>query len=566
MDLISFDQIVGALGEANISVTIADAQKPDLPLIYVNQAFLNLTGYEPDEILGKNCRFLQGASNQSKARNRVRDAIKAHQPCDVEFTNYTKQGTPFQTKLQLVPIFEKGSLRYYAGFQKDITKLRQAETKVNEVNLALLEKIEQLNVLSKSFEQAQEIAKLGHWILEMPSQKLVWSDEVYKIFGIAPQSFEPTYDAFIHYVHPNDRAELEREFQASIKEKRSYDFKHRIVDENGVEGFVHQRGFHYFDKTGELIRSVGTVNDITDQHRKDFEIASYVQLVNNQVIMSRTDLTGKITEISDFFCDISGYSREELVGQNQNIVRHPDMPKRLFAQLWQTIQSEKTWTGEIKNLRKDGSPYWVKSRISPDYDHLGHWVGYISLRLDITAQKALEELAIKDEMTGLFNRRFYNQNLHDEIVRAQEQGQWLCFLMIDADNFKKYNDTYGHQAGDAVIKHIANVLCSSIPEDKGYAFRLGGEEFAALFEVSEQEDGLRVAQSINEAMQNKAINHSGNPPWMKVTLSIGALLMDPKKAYVEEEIYKYADEALYRAKSEGRNRVEQVIEHEIEMF
>ncbi|KUJ72614.1 sensor domain-containing diguanylate cyclase [Thiomicrospira sp. WB1] len=566
MNLISFEQIVAALGEADISVTIADAQQPDLPLIYVNHAFEKLTGYQADEVLGKNCRFLQGQSDQTEARTIVRSAIKTHQPCDVEFTNHTKQGTPFQTRLQLIPIFENGSLRYYAGFQKDITKLRKAEYKLNETNLALLEKVEQLNVLSKSFEQAQEIAKLGHWILEMPSQKLIWSDEVFKIFGTAPQSFEPTYEAFIHYVHPNDRAELEREFQTSIDQKRGYDFKHRIIREDGEEGFVHERGFHYFDEQGELIRSVGTVNDITEQHRKDFEIASYVDLVNHQVIMSRTDLTGKITEVSDFFTEISGYQREELIGQSQNIVRHPDMPKRLFTQLWQTIQSEKTWTGDIKNLRKDGSAYWVRSRISPDYDHLGHWIGYISLRLDITAEKALEELAIKDEMTGLYNRRFYNQNLHQELERAREQEQWLCFLMIDADNFKKYNDTYGHQAGDAVIKHIADILKTLVPNDMGYAFRLGGEEFAALFEVSHRDEGLKMAQAINEAMQEKAIEHSGNAPWMQVTLSIGAMLMDPSKAYVEEEIYKYADEALYRAKSKGRNRVERVIEHDIELF
>ena len=216
------------------------------------------------------------------------------------------------------------------------------------------------------------------------------------IFGELPQSFEITYESFLSYVPSEERQALRDEFTRSIQEKREYAFKHRILRKNGETRFVLERGFHDFDEKGNIRRSVGTVNDVTEQHKKDFQIASYINLINRQLIMSRTDLTGKIIDVSDFFCEISGYRREELIGHHHNIVRHHDMPKRVFTDLWKIIKRAETWDGEIKNLKKDGSSYWVETRISPEYDHLGNHIGYVSISIDITAKKSLEEIAIRD--------------------------------------------------------------------------------------------------------------------------------------------------------------------------
>ena len=699
-DLFTVDNLVDAMTEAGYAISVADATQENMPLIFVNRAFSEITGYSIEEVKGQNCRFLQGEATEGYSVDEIRQAIKAKKSCQVTLTNYRKTGQLYKAQLSLFPVFnQKGELKLYLGFQKDITRLeklahslksknneletiissmseglivqnsrgeilnanpasqeilglslsqmlgktsvdpswktihrdgsnypgeehpanivlktgepvyreemgvykpdnsiswirinssplkhdaqdsaavvttftdvtdlRNTENSLHETNHVLLEKIETLHTLSKSFDQAQEVASIGHWILESASEKLIWSDEVYRIFGETPQSFKATFETFMSFVHPDDRQALTEEYTQSIIEKREYDFKHRIRRKNGEIRFVIERGFHDFDEKGNVKRSVGTVNDITEQHEKDFKIDSYIGLINSQLIMSRTDLTGKIIEASDFFCEISGYSREELIGQNQNIIRHPDMSSETFRDLWKTIQSGKTWDGEIKNLRKDGSHYWVETRISPEYDHLGNHIGYLSIRIDITAQKSLEELAIRDEMTGLYNRRFYNQNIHQEIRRAKRQGLWLCFMMLDVDNFKKYNDTYGHQEGDEVLKTLATVLKKVFKRAGDYCFRLGGEEFAVLFEVEQQKDGEIMAEKVCSAIYDQAIEHSGNAPWMRLTVSIGVMLMDPLNSYVEEEIYKYADEALYRAKEAGRNRVMMVEEHSAELF
>jgi len=204
------------------------------------------------------------------------------------------------------------------------------------------------------------------------------------------------------------------------------------------------------------------------------DIHRYSEIVNQHVITSSSDLSGTITSVSQAFCKISGYSEEELVGQNHNIIRHPDMPNELYENLWKTIQSGNAWNGEVKNLKKDGSFYWIDVHIDPIRDENNEITGYIAVRQDITDHKHIESLTITDELTGAYNRRFYNQILQNEIDRAKRDGQYLSFLMIDADNFKKYNDTYGHQAGDEVLKTIVSSTNSVFQRAGDYVFRLGG--------------------------------------------------------------------------------------------
>jgi len=301
------------------------------------------------------------------------------------------------------------------------------------------------------------------------------------------------------------------------------------------------------------------------------DIQRYSQTVNKYVITSTSDLLGNITSVSDAFCQISGYPENELIGQNHNLLRHPDMPDALYEDLWKTIQAGKVWQGEVKNLKKNGESYWVDVNIEPLKTPMktpkGEIIGYIAVRQDITAKKIIEQLTITDELTGAYNRRYYNQILAPEIDRAKRDGKFLAFLMIDADNFKKYNDTYGHQAGDDVLKAITSTLQHTFQRAGDYVFRIGGEEFVALYGVKTHEDTLLVAEKARQAMFDLNIEHSGNEPYHRVTLSMGLMTLDPNEQYIIEEIYKYADDALYQAKQNGRNCVKvHDVEGEIELF
>ncbi|OUR74160.1 hypothetical protein A9Q76_01355 [Arcobacter sp. 31_11_sub10_T18] len=128
-----------------------------------------------------------------------------------------------------------------------------------------------------------------------------------------------------------------------------------------------------------------------NEDKLENQLKHFYNLVNQYIIMSSTDLIGNITQVTDAFCEASGYSREELIGQPHSIVRHPDMKDTLFQELWSKIQTGESWQGEIKNLKKDGSSYWVDAKILPTFNEDNVVVGYDAVRQDITAQKVLEE-------------------------------------------------------------------------------------------------------------------------------------------------------------------------------
>ena len=141
------------------------------------------------------------------------------------------------------------------------------------------------------------------------------------------------------------------------------------------------------------------------------------------IISSITDTKGRIIDVSDAFCKISGYSRKELIGQPHNIVRHPDMPKETFKELWDTIQSGKSWKGKVKNLKKDGGFYWVWANIEPLYDTHGKIDSYISIRLDITESELLAQKVKEEEEKSLLAREMMQQQ-----SRLAQMGEMLSMI------------------------------------------------------------------------------------------------------------------------------------------
>jgi diguanylate cyclase (GGDEF)-like protein/PAS domain S-box-containing protein len=294
------------------------------------------------------------------------------------------------------------------------------------------------------------------------------------------------------------------------------------------------------------------LDEVEASHKK---IRQSLAIIDEHVITSSTDPQGVIEEASQAFCAISGYTKEELIGKPHSIVRHPDTPKALYEELWQTIKQGKTWHGEIQNRHKNGTAYWVSVTISPEFDEEGKIARFTAIRYDITDRKKVEQLSITDELTQLYNRRYFNQIVEKEIFRAQRANSYLGLLSLDIDYFKYYNDTYGHQQGDEVLKAIAHVLLHSAKRASDFAFRLGGEEFAILFSGEDQEHAVMFANSILHAIEQLNIDHQGSKVASVVTASIGLVVQRGNHLSSAETIYKEADQALYEAKTHGRNQV-----------
>jgi len=310
------------------------------------------------------------------------------------------------------------------------------------------------------------------------------------------------------------------------------------------------------------------------------EIKYLLKQFDKNVIASKTDMRGIITYASEAFCKISGYSQNELIRKPHNIVRHPDVPKNVYKEMWTEIKAGHEWKGEIKNIAKDGSTYWVNVTVSPEYKN-GLIVGYSAVRYDITAKKELEILShslekqvlfrtqeleemVKkvevlsntDELTKLYNRRYYYQVLENETKRAKRTRQIFNYVLLDIDNFKLYNDNYGHHLGDVALQKLAETLTGLLNRPDDFVFRMGGEEFVITFISENEDESLSFSQKIIDAVSAMKIEHLKNRPYNVLTISGGLVSCSEDTGLMSEnEIYKKADELLYLAKSDGRNRI-----------
>mgnify|MGYP002713017255 FL=1 len=288
---------------------------------------------------------------------------------------------------------------------------------------------------------------------------------------------------------------------------------------------------------------------------KTILIDEYAEMVDKYIIASSTDLTGHIVSVSQAFCDISGYTKEELVGKPHSVIRHPDSQPSLFRDLWTTIRADKTWRGEIKNLRKDGGHYWVDTRISPCFKD-GKKIGYLSLRIDITDKKRVEELSVTDPMTGLYNRRQFSELETEILNRSRRDAKQLSLAMLDVDYFKDYNDNYGHQMGDSALIAVSDKIKETFHRADDYAFRLGGKEFGIIFECKDTKESEILCEHLRERIEALKILHIKSNASKFLTVSIGVVVVGTKKQFTMEKLYKLADKELYKAKKNGRNKVE----------
>ena len=284
----------------------------------------------------------------------------------------------------------------------------------------------------KKLESAQKVGHLGSWEWNMITGKLVWSDEVYRIFGEVPQSFPASYDAFKSYIPKEFHEGLEGAITKATESHTPYEFDHQILQKDGSLRFVREAGYIRYDDKAQPISMFGTILDIDSITRakttskENKELKELLEKFDNNVIASNTDLKGNITYVSKAFCEISGYRVDELIGKPQNIVRHPETSVETFIDLWTTIQSGETWKGELKNRTKDGQEYWVYSSISPNYDEYGKVNGYSAIRRDITHEKKVESLhqslKLKSSQLQVLNDEL-EKRIEEAVAQSKEKDQ-----------------------------------------------------------------------------------------------------------------------------------------------
>lgn len=310
-----------------------------------------------------------------------------------------------------------------------------------------------------------------------------------------------------------------------------------------------------------LFYNIKKINDkrnthlkITSLEDKVYEFTKLLNVYGENVIASVTDTKGIIKYATQAFCNIGNYKKEDLLGKPHNIIRHPDMPKEIFKDMWDTLKRGEIWKGEVKNRKKDGGFYWVYATISPEYNIQGEIIGYSAIRQDITDKKYVEEMAITDSLTSLYNRYKFDAIINLQLKHIKRNNLQLNFLLLDIDYFKQYNDTYGHAQGDYTLKEVALSMKKRFQRPDDYCFRLGGEEFGVLFYSNTKEDAFNVCNLLRQDVENLQIPHENSKVSKYLTFSAGLYTIDNQND-TQDNLYKCCDELLYTAKENGRNRI-----------
>jgi diguanylate cyclase (GGDEF)-like protein/PAS domain S-box-containing protein len=309
----------------------------------------------------------------------------------------------------------------------------------------------------------------------------------------------------------------------------------------------------------ELSKETQKIAGISQNYNGYYKFA-----IDQHSIVATTDIKGIIQDVNDKFCEISGYERDELIGQDHRIINSGIKDKTYWRDMYRTVAKGDIWKDEVRNRAKNGEYYWVDTTIIPLMNDKGKPESYISIRTDITKQKEiqkefekanekLKKLTQIDELTGISNRRSYEKQLELEIQTAQRTNQPLSILVIDIDNFKVVNDTYGHDTGDIVLRQVADTINKTLTRTTDFVSRFGGEEFIVLMPSTDSTGAYRVAERIRKNIAKIEIAAPQSNSQDHITISTGVatqtgILLD------KNQLFKQADTALYKAKESGKNK------------
>ena len=310
----------------------------------------------------------------------------------------------------------------------------------------------------------------------------------------------------------------------------------------------------YIEKDGTVSGVVSRTKDITEKIEQEAKLRLSAEVFDSTIEgITITDKDGTILAVNKAFCTITGYSEAEILGENPRLLKSGRHDKIFYAEMWKSLAEKGTWRGEIWNKNKAGRVYPELLTISSILDDDGETINYVAVFSDITsikqATEQLEYQAHHHPLTGLPNRLMLHIRLEHSIQHAKREGEKGAILFLDLDNFKKINDSLGHNAGDEVLKEVALRL-SEHSREVDTVSHLSGDEFVVILQkINSIHDATTRAQQILDSLQ-KPFQIDGYE--LYISASIGITEFSGESSDIEE-LLKNADAAMYKAKNGGKN-------------
>ncbi len=273
------------------------------------------------------------------------------------------------------------------------------------------------------------------------------------------------------------------------------------------------------------------------------------------LLISSKDLHGTVLMANRHFEVLDGYDAANFVGRSVFDLFPADIAEQLWRNDVRAATEQRPLFEEETVYHRDKSAHTYATVKFPLYDADGAVCGTCAISNDITEARRAQFESITDDLTGLKNRRYFNMLFMEEQRRAHRDGRTLTLMLADVDSFKGYNDCYGHPQGDVVLAQVARSIAAALNRPGDLAFRIGGDEFACLFATTTEQESLDLAERIRAQFAALAIAHACNLPHGRATLSAGLAFLAPGAEVPMAQAYEMADQALYRAKHQGRNTV-----------
>ncbi|MGH9010684.1 MAG: MASE1 domain-containing protein, partial [Acidimicrobiia bacterium] len=333
--------------------------------------------------------------------------------------------------------------------------------------------------------EAQRIAGIGSWDVDLITETVIWSDELYRIFGVDPDHFEPTLEALLALVDPQDRDTVTATIDRSRERREPFTLDYRVLLGGGGVRWIRARGRLITDDVDRLVGMQGTCQDISDRKQAEEQFRELLEAAPDAMVIASED--GTIALVNRATERLFLRSRDELVGQPVEVL----VPERFrhHHRLHRTdyaAETEGRAMGrgrELMALRGDGTEFPVEINLSPLRTEHGKVVsaGIRDLTERKQAEAALTHHALHDPLTGLPNRSLLLDRIEVALARSNRTGKSVAVLFVDLDRFKLINDSRGHAAGDVVLRAVAERLRVAVrPSDT--VGRLGGDEFVVVCE------------------------------------------------------------------------------------
>jgi diguanylate cyclase (GGDEF)-like protein/PAS domain S-box-containing protein len=510
-----------------------------------------------------------------------------------------------------VPLIDKsGMVVGIVGVHRDVTRRKEAELRLqqSEANLAAAQRIAHFGSVELDLISLDEPEK----------NPLRWSDEVFRIYGYEPSGVEVSWRTFFRLVHPDDRDQVQTALNQSIHAAKPYTLDFRIIRADGAERVLHERGDFIIDpKTKKPSKLVGSIQDVTDRvmaevqlHKANQDLAERVQELQRRskeisVLSEMGSRLQACQTAEEAYVEV-GTAAEQLFPEWSGALCVISASRRAVetvADWGKRASGERVFAPDDCWALRRGQPQWFRSseKVTPcrhtDLTQVreslcvplmaqGEAIGIVSLQsmrtLDqqeavsrpseeaerrlatilaeqvglalgnLKLRETLRNQSIRDPLSGLFNRRYMEESLEREFSRAARNKTSVAIIMMDIDHFKRFNDTFGHQAGDALLRTLGDFLNRST-RGQDIACRYGGEEFALVLSDCPLGGALQRAETLRQEVKQLNVLYAGQ---LLGTISVSmGLALCPDHGSTISEVLRAADQALYCAKREGRDRV-----------